>query len=226
MSTKAQTKTEWPGAFETFEQAFRAIPRNLRPLLYYLGVLLACQIVIIAVTGKLPAGGYHIHSRGQDGAGVLISLVSLVLLPYLARYELSLAKGKAVRASELLKPDFRLYVDLILALILGGLVMIGGALPLLIPLIWVIPAVSLLIFVVVDQDMGPWIALKESFRLSQDNKSKIWGMLGVSLLLAVVGSIVNIIPVVGLLASAAIGVVSQVALARLYFWLRARAPKS
>jgi hypothetical protein len=226
MSAKAQSRTDWPGAFGAVEQAFHALQRNFKPLLYYLGVILVCELIIIAITGKLPANGFHAQSRNHDGSDALIGLIGLILLPYLARYQLALARGKTVRAKTLLKLDLGLYFNLILALILGGLAIIGGALPLLIPLIWVIPSVSLLVFVVVDQDMDPWSALKESFRLSHNKKAMIWSLIGVTILLAISSSLLNFIPVIGILISAAVGVVSQAALGILYFWLKADAPTS
>jgi hypothetical protein len=146
--------------------------------------------------------------------------VALIFLPFSICYPLALAKGIKVTIDELLHSSFKQYFNLIIAFILTLALLIVGGFALIFPLIWIIPWASLIYFVVVELDCGPLVALHEVRRLTANNKGKVWGIIGVSIIPLLLADFLIYVPIVGSIVVPAIYLIYSTAIAFLYEWLR------
>ncbi len=214
--TTSPTKTAWQGAFATYGQVFEQVKKNPQPAYLFIAVY-----TVLAIISTITSDGASILSESYDSYESIAWLVFILALPV---YGLAIADRKMVTLAEVMKFDVSKFFYMLGALILASLIFIVSALPLLIPLIWTVAWFSLVQYPVVDKGHGPIEALKESKRLSENHKSKVWGMIGVTLLLGIPASAISFIPYVGGVISAAFVVLSTCAFAVLYRWLQREQP--
>lgn len=211
-----QPTHDWEGSFHAFDQAIKAIRRNANPAIFYVAVL-----AVVTIATSLLVNKSLLPQRAHESQLVASSfVVTLVLLPYSICYPLALAKGLKVTIDELLSSSFKQYFNLIITFILILVLIVVGAIALIFPLIWIMPWVALMYFVVVDRNCGPLVALREARRLTAHNKGKVWGIIGISIPLVLVASFLRYIPIVGNLVQPIVYLAYTTALAFLYEWLK------
>jgi hypothetical protein len=204
----------WPGVFNVFGEVFEQAKKNPEPAYVFIGVYAVLALL------SFVTGGYAspFDTNSQDGGfEALAFLIFLLALPV---YALALADRKVIDTSEFMRFDLGRYLTVFGIMLLTVLLVVIAAIPLLIPLIWVIPWLSLGSYIAVDRKLGVIESLKESKRLTQDHKGKVWGLIGVTILLTIAAGLLSFIPVVGAAASAAITVLSAGSFAVLYRWLQ------
>lgn len=214
---KAEAPAEkWMGAFEAYDVAFNAIKKN--------------PTFAIAM-GATMLVGYALSAliQGQPKFGEVWFPISeyVLLLPLvlvLPAYSIAAADGKNPSFTSLYRRPIRIFVSLIAAYLLADLMVVASAILLFVPAIWTIAWFAMTAYAVMDKNMGPVKALKESKRLAKDHKGKVWGLIGVSILLSLGINVVELAPVIGkYVSSAATGAASvwfSVAGAVLYRWLQ------
>lgn len=208
-------KTEWPGAFNAFEAAYKRITQNAAPAWFFVGVYSAAHIVSMVLQGK---------TYGEKGYVQYANIVMLVLVLPMTVYALSLAQGKTMTIGELMNINAKKLLLLIVTSILAAFIIMGSILLLVFPVIWTVAWFAMSVYVLVDRDdTGPIQALQESKRISQEHKGKVWGVIGVSILVSIAASVIAAVPYVGVVAVAAGTVWTTVASALLYTWLKDRA---
>lgn len=212
MATENTKSKEWEGAFAAFQTAYDLIVKNPQPALLFVGVY-----TVVNVISLLAQGETNTNAKGYVSFADLVSLV--FILP-LTIYALNITNNKTVTLKNFWLFDLGRFVVLLGTMILAGLIFLGSALLLLIPLIWTLAWFALCIYAVVDKKMGPVDALKESKRISENHKGKVWRLIGVAILLAIATGILGVIPYVGIAAAAFASVISTVAFALLYRWLQ------
>jgi hypothetical protein len=206
----------WEGALHALDQAVKAIKRNANPALFYIAVLAIVDIASnLLINQSLTTSPAHALQRMIISGGV-----TLIFLPFSVCYPLALAKGIKVTIDELLHSSFKQYAYLVGCFFLELVVLILGGLALLIPLIWVIPWVTFLYFIVVDLDCGPIAALQEARRVTAGNKAKVWGIIGISIVPLVLADLLVHVPIVGDIVIPAVYLIYSTATAFLYEWLR------
>ena len=210
------TGETWMGAFEAYDVAFNIIKKNPLFTVITAAALLAGYALSVIIQGP-PKFGELWFPVGQY---VLLLPVALVM----PAYSVAVADDKKPSFGSLYRRPLRVFGSLIIAYILAELMILVSALPLFIPAIWTIAWFMMTGFVVMDKNIGPIKALKESKRLAKDHKGKVWGLIGVSVLLSFGVSMVTIVPEAGeYLSAAATGVTTvwaSVATAVLYRWLK------
>lgn len=212
MADKITKSKEWMGAFEAFGKAFDAIVKNPRPALFFVGVYTATTVISLILQGKT------VYSD-PDYVGFADLLILVFIVP-LVTYALALADGKSLTVKEFMQINFKHLVVLIVASILAALIILGSLILLIIPAIWTIAWFSMTSFAVIDKDMGPVDALKESKRLVRNHKGKAWAIIGVTILVSIGAGFVALIPYVGVAATMFVSVLSMAASAHLYRWLQ------
>lgn len=207
----------WPGAFEIVGEVFNQIKKNPEPAYFFISVYVA-----LAFLGQLSTG--FASPMDVDATSKPESLVSLIFLLALPVYTLALAERKPITISQFIKFDLGRYLTVFGVAILTVILVVLAAIPLLFLLIWVVPWLSLATYAAVDRKMGVIDSLKESKRLAQNNKSKVWGVIGLTILLAMLAGIFSFLPLIGAAAAAAISLLSAGAMANLYRWLQKNVP--
>lgn len=211
-ATSPQTSNEWQGAFAALNNVYKQISKNPAPALFFVAVYTVISITSLVIQGKT-----SYTDKGYVAYGDMIML--LFLLP-LTVYGLAVADRKEMTVSEFMQLDIKKIFYLILVSILLGLILVGSFLLLIVPIIWTLAWFIMAVYPVVDKGMDPAQALKESKRLSKDHKKKVWGVVGVSILIEVGAAILTTVPYIGVAAAAFASVLTTALLAELYRWLQ------
>ncbi len=224
--TTTPTTSVWQGAIAAYGQAFDHIKKNPNPALLVIGAYLVVSIIGTAVA---PAG-LQSDFAFRDFA-ILIALylvVGLAFLLAMLTYAFAIADRKVISVSEFMRFDSRKYLFVFVASLISSLLIGLSALAFLIPLIWTIPWFFFSAYVVFDKNSRPADALSESRRLAQNHKAKVWGLIGVAIVMTMVASVFSFLPMIGQplgdAVSAAINLLIAGASAILYRWLQAQQP--
>lgn len=204
----------WGGAFKAFSRAFEQVKANPRPALLFVGVYL----IVTMIESTNPANSLKdvILFAGYEGLAVLIFLLAL------PTYALAIADRKQISLGDFMRFNARKYFAVLAVSILYGLIIMGSLFLLIIPVIWTAAWFALSTMLVVDKNLGPIAALKESKRLIQNHKAKVWGIIGVTILFSFGTGLISMLPNVGEaaagLASGFITLLSTAATALLFRW--------
>lgn len=206
----------WTGAFNAFGEVFERIKKNPQPAYVFIGVYTALAILSYIANG---GGAVSFSSYGQNDTS-FESLTVLIFLLALPTYALALADKRVISIAEFMRFDLGRYLTLLAVTILTVVIVFFSALPLLIPLIWTIPWFAFGSYVVVDKKLGVIDSLKESKRLAQNHKGKVWGIVGVMILAMIAVGILSFIPVIGAAMAAGVNVLLGGTFGMLYRWLQ------
>lgn len=211
MAEAAKSKT-WQGAFSAFDASFKQIKANPNPALLFVGVYTVVSIISLIIQGKSS------YSE-KDYVAYADILVLFFVLP-LTVYALALADKKKLSVSEFMQLDIKKLILIIATSLFTTLVIILSFLALIVPIIWVAAWFALVVFPVAEKGMTPIQAMKESKRLTQAHKGKVWGVIGVMFLVSIALGIIGTLPYIGVAAVAFSSVWTTAAMANLYRWLQ------
>jgi len=203
------SNTTWPGAFSSIKFGFQAIKKNSQ-----------FAIIYIALNS---IGGFLSFQNPKSPIGALLSLAtSLILMVAFTKYGLATARPETTSIGEFLSTSVTEYFRVFGALVVFVGLVIVSAIGLFIPLIWFVPWTTFILFAVVDRHVGVFKSFWISKQLGQHHKGKVWGITGVSFLLAVAVDLIGMVPVIGwIIGAVAIGAISLstcTAAARLYYF--------
>jgi hypothetical protein len=169
--------TEWPGAFGVFKHAKRVVWVNV-------WTVLGLSIVNMVVGGISRVGSEpeHIHFTPIQLVSFLITTwVSLALvITFLAG-----SRGQEIDGFEAFKQALRFFINAFLAEILCTLLVGISLVALIIPALFVIPRLTLVQYFVVDQKLDALAAIKASWNDTKGHSLKVWGVIGVTVLCAI-----------------------------------------
>jgi hypothetical protein len=165
----------WPGAFGIFKQASAAAKKNL-------WALLGLNLLTIVASG-ISNGG-----EKQDVTWYIIliaSLVSIWLQLALISNYLAGVRDKTESFADSLQAGLKHFVNGFIATLVTAFLLVLSIIALVIPFFFVVPRLQLVLYYLVDQNMGPIEAIKASWENSKGYSLKVWGVIAVSLLFAV-----------------------------------------
>jgi len=209
--------TEWPGAFKALEAAYKQIAKNPEPMWFFVGVY-----TVVTAASMLAQG---VSTTAEKGYQPYADAIVLIFIVPLINYALAIIAGKSMTIGEFMQFSFRKLLWLLVLSVLVAFIIFGSILLFILPVIWTLAWFTCASYVLVDRDLSPIAALKESKRISKDHKGKVWGIIGVTILVSIVAGFFSIIPYVGNAALAFATVLTTVATASLYKWLSAAAGK-
>lgn len=172
----------WPGAWEAIGETFDRIKRSPWPALL--------MITVTAVAGFVDD---YFNKDGETfpiGASYVAFLVFLV---FAYTYVLGITDGKKMTIGKSFVTDARTYVRTFFGTIFVAFATGLSIVALVFPAIWIIPWLRFVMLIIRDRNVPISQAIKESYRLADDNKAKIWGIYGATILLAlplVIGAVV------------------------------------
>lgn len=206
-----QKIVEWPGAFKAYETAYKQIMKNPAPMWFFVVVSTVVTVWSMAAQGVTSIA----DKEYDDYASALI----IVFIIPLINYAFALIAGKHMTISDFMQFSLKKLLFVIVLSLMVVLIAIGSILLLIIPAIWTIAWFAQSMYSLVDKNLGPVQALKDSKRISENHKAKVWGLIGVSFLFGICAGILSILPVIGPVFTAFITVLSTVAATNLYKWL-------
>ncbi len=224
----AKEKQALPSAFLLFSKSWEAVQRNLSVF----GVLYIIPFIsVIANTFNRPEvkesktsafsnglfGGWSPLAIGAViGTGILIALIGLaiglIVQAMLAVAELESAQGQTLTLGKVWERARPLVLRLFGLSVVTGLIVFAGLILLIVPGMIFIRRYLLAPYYMIDRDVSISEALKLSAADSKKFAGAIWGLIGVTLLIALTG----IVPVVGGLISFVLGLMYSVAPALRY----------
>lgn len=209
-----KTDNIWQGAFRAYGTALNRMFDNPLPLIAFTSVYF-----VVGVISRLTQGEYSYYSEKYLP---LEEIVVLLFLLALFKYGLALADNKKVSIGDCLKFNLRSYIAILIATVLYIFIVFFSLLLLVLPLIWTIAWFYLFAYPISEKGLGPIRALKYSKQICSKNKSKVWGVVGVSLLLVVPAALISFIPFMSPIVNGIITFWTITAGAILYRWLEAQ----
>lgn len=208
-NTTPTAPSEWPGAFGIFKSSREAIRFNL-------GTILALTLLVIAVSfGVGLVSEILFGKRLGDTVGQLISFfVSTYFTITLTYAYLASARRKKVDLNATLAVVPPLFWRMFLLNILATLSVIGGLLLFIVPGIIIAMRLSLSTYYLVDQNLSVMEAYKASWHATRGHLGKLWGIIGVGLLM-----LLPVFTIVGVVATAYLLFMYSAAMALLYLHL-------
>jgi hypothetical protein len=170
--TTATVPDAWPGGFGLFKYSKNAITKNTWLLL---GLILG-TIVISTLFG----------SKSQPAILQLLgNLINVVLQIVMMFVFLAGVRGKEFTFDSVKDRLLNVTWKYILQSIVLVLIYIGSLIALIVPFFFVLPRTLLAPYYILDKDMGPIEAIKASWNDTQGHSGKVYGIIGVSLLMAI-----------------------------------------
>jgi hypothetical protein len=211
-SKSSTSHRAWGGAFAAYGKIWKQIQKNPTPALVLIGIYVAAHLLSTVF---------------QDGKAYMDAtrwpyedISYLVLMLPMFVYGLALADGKRVSVREIIHFKLKTYAFVLAAVLLYTLIVGVSLVLLVVPAIWTVALFFAAPYIVVDKKMGPVAALSESNRLTNGHKAKVWGLIGVSILLSIPVFVLAYVPAVGVAANMAFSILSTGACAVLYRWLQ------
>lgn len=165
-------------------------------LLAALGSILTVNLV--DASGNMHLGNRESIGLGLSAIGFLWSIVNIGPVVY---FQLQAVSGQEpARLRTYYKASLRFNVRLLCAYLLMAILVIVGLVLLIIPGAIALRRYLLAPYYLVDKNLSIGGALKQSGDDSKRYKGAIWGILGIQLALLIVSGMLDIIPVVGVLA--------------------------
>ncbi len=211
MSKQNTSSKEWPGAFETYSRVIKQMNLNWKPVAFFVGVYTLMTAVSLSLQGK---SVYTDTSYVPYSDAVLI----LFLLPIVS-FALAVAKRKTMTIDQFMTITPRTFLLLMVTSIFASAIILGSILLFIIPAIWTVAWFTLSTYAMVDKNLSPIESLKRSKQVSKDHKAKVWGVIGVGMLLSLVAALFAGIPYIGIAGIAYATIALSAASAELYLWL-------
>lgn len=208
---------DWPGGRLIVKQSIVDFFTNIVPTL--VGMLaiapLVLALVIQLLTNHQPGSAnvaINIISALLGLAGVIaIIFTSLCWISSTPLFGLARADGKKMTTKEVYTVRGSLAWRQIKVGIVLGLGLLAGYLLFIIPgiilTIWLIPAMSLVSYVVVEEDLGTIDSIKRAHQLAKGHAGKVWGIIGWYLIVmaVILAPIVIILAIIFANSSSSIG---------------------
>lgn len=205
----AQTvPSTWPGAFGIYKYSRSAILRNV-------WLLVMIWVVYFALSFALGL----VHRLGMLAWLVSVILGALVTA-MVAQIVLAGVRGQQVTYEQAFSGDLPMLTLKMLGLqILVSFAAFVSLLALIVPFFFVYPRLSLATYFLVDKNMGVLDAFTASWRATQGNVGKVWGIIGASFLMGLL-----MLTLIGIPVAIYLLVMYSAANAVLYVYLSSHQP--
>ncbi|MEI7758954.1 MAG: hypothetical protein WCJ05_02115 [bacterium] len=211
-ANKTSILKEWPGAFGIYKYTKSAVKNNLSFII----------ILLLASTGIGFLASLISNTSGHNSFSAIGStisyFVSVVVSAALTYTFLEISKGTSIGWDDIYEIIIKRFWYIVGALILSGLIAAASILLLIIPAFYVIPRLALVQYFVLDKGMSPPDAIKASWNTTEGNYGKIYGIVGVSILI-----VLPAITIIGIIATVYFGIMYYPVFAMLYLHLTKQA---
>lgn len=169
----------WPGAFGIYKQARTATLVNGWTLL---------GMVLVSILISAPV---NIASKDNSlGTATLVASLIVVLLSFwlqLAMTYVLLAGGRGQKLGfgQALRKGLKVYVNGLVAYFLSRLLVVLSLVALVVPFFFVMPRLALVLYYLIDKNLGPIEAIKASWNGTKGHAGKVWGVIAVEILFGV-----------------------------------------
>jgi hypothetical protein len=185
--TLATVPDTWPGAVKLFAYSKRVVLVNT-------WIILGLYFSVIVVSGLLMSLFDHDSSR-RAGAQVLVQLITLIFDIGIVVAILQGLRDKKITYWASLSEALPLYLNMVLLTILEFVIAVVSLALLVVPFFFVVPRLTLARYFLVDQKLNAIDALKASWRATEGHVGKVYGIIGLSIAMALLMFTIIGIPV-------------------------------
>ena len=198
----------WPGAFGAYQHSKLAIQTNLGS---FIGL-----IALTIVTSLIPS--FFTNKDGDVNPLAIImqllsSALSILLSGAITYLMIKNVKREKTELNEALNAGVNKFVPFLLQCFLMGLILVVSLLFFIVPFFFVMPRLYLAPYYLFDRDLSAVDSLKASWEETKGHAGKVWGILGLNLLIALL-----VVTIVGIPFAIYFAVMYSAADAVLYFW--------
>jgi len=170
----------WEGAFGAYKYSKAAISSNVGP---YIVIL----IIYILINGVGSILSKSVTGFGGSSVDNLLSLlVGLLFALFTTVYYLASVRGQKLSFSEIFSKISEpvMWLKLFGLTIIIGLSLAVSLILFVIPFFFLLPRLSLANYFLIDKKMGVMDSYKASFAATKGNAGKVWGLIGVCILMS------------------------------------------
>lgn len=184
---RIQDVNTWPGAFGIYKYSKQAVKLNIGSL------------IILTLISIIASYSTYIFELIPGATGTMIgNLVSTVASIFvgiaLVTVLLDSIRGKKSDAIEALKNSTKYFVKYFLASVLVVVIILASLLALIVPFFFIAPRMANVFYFLIDKDMAVTDAVQASWDSTQSNVGKVYGILGVYILIALLAITIVGIP--------------------------------
>jgi hypothetical protein len=171
---------KWPGAFGAYKHSRAAVMLNLVPILLLVLLSVAISVAVSIITSIFNHAGV-IAVLGE----IVNTVASIVISAAFIVVYLSSIKGKKLKDPQpALEQVWPVAWKYFLLSLLVGFTVVGGFILFIIPGIIILPRLALASYFFIDQKMDVMDAFKASWNHTKGHSAKVWGIIGASILMA------------------------------------------
>jgi len=180
--------------------SFNLGKENIWPIFYLSFLPRLISVVGIVLVGVYdPNQSFTLDEKSIIGLALAVfgSAWSLLAYPGLIKMQLEAVAGKQPDAWLCFKKGLSKVIPFVIMALLAALAIFFGLLFFIIPGLILIRGLTLSAYYLIDKNLGPTDALKQSFAESKHHAGYIWGTIGVGIVFSMLSSSVGRIPVAG-----------------------------
>lgn len=161
---------DWPGAFDLYKYSKNAVYFNWQTIL----VLYLVMLVLGAATYPFPPITGNILSFIISAVGTVALTITIF----------GSFKGKAIEIGHAISASWPYVINMLILQILVAITCVASLIAFIIPFFFIAPRFAIASYYVVDKKMGAIEAYKASWNDTRGHVSKVYGIVGVSILMA------------------------------------------
>ena len=184
---RIQEVNTWPGAFGIYKYSKQAVMLNIGPLLILtlISIVASYSTYIFELIPGIT--GTFIGNVVSAVVSIFVGIAMIVVL-------IDSVRGKKSDAIEALKNSPQYFIKYFFASVLAGLIIIASLLAFIVPFFFIAPRMANVFYHLIDKDMSAPDAIKASWNSTEKNVGKVYGILGVYILIALLAITIIGIP--------------------------------
>jgi hypothetical protein len=195
----------WPGAFGIYKYSRDAVKVNLVTIV----VLYIVSVVLQAIIKK---------ALGNPGS-IIAALVGVLFAISILLAQIAGVRRQKMEIGDSLSKSLPLFLKYLGLYIIVALSLVVSLLLLVIPFFFVLPRLVLASYYLVDRNQGIMEAYKSSWDASKGHSLKVWGIIGVGILMALL-----MVTIIGIPVAIYLLIMYSAAFAVLYEYINKKAP--
>ena len=181
------SQTVWPGAFGAFKYSKSAVMLALKPLLI---LLLSSTALTSILYYPVISNSSKIGTANQVtlplGSVIILNITSILVAIIIVVLLLNATQGKKIKLTDAVKSTLspKLLINYTFCNIIVGAFLIASAFLLFIPVLFWGPRLALTLYYLIDQKMNCLDAISASWKATKGNVGKVWGIIGVYIVIS------------------------------------------
>jgi hypothetical protein len=200
--------SDWPGAFKIYKTSKAAVQFNLSTMLGLIAInigLFIIYFIALAVTR---------HSISKYIVRLIVDIINFMLYGAIAYTCLQGVKNTKTTVSEALSVAFKKWLYIAITSIIVTIILLVSLILFVVPFFFVAPRLTFAIYNIINLNMDPIKAVQTSWEQTRGNVGKIYGIIGVFILI-----VLPSITIIGIVATLYLGLMYYASYAILYMYI-------